>query len=255
MQEVKTSKFQTFGLFIFGAVTIILWNIPGGGLILYPFTLLGTWFHEMAHGLTALLLGGNFHELVIFSNGSGYAQFSYSTLFLGSFGKSLVAAAGPIGPSIAGALFVMASTNVKASKYILYIFSFLLITSSLIWVRPIFSFGFLIVALFSVFISLISYKANDRLKILTLQFLAVQAFISVYLSIGYLFSSGANVGGTQNMSDTQVIADSLFLPYWFWGGLILIFNMLMIYYSLNFYLKRIKNSSADLRSRRMSLYN
>jgi len=38
------------------------------------------------------------------------------------------------------------------------------------------------------------------------------------------------VGGTQNVSDTQAIAEILLLPYWFWGALILAFNGLMIYY-------------------------
>ncbi len=238
MSENKSKKIQTYGLFGFGLLTIILWNIPGGGLILYPFTILGTWFHEMAHGITAMLLGGDFKELVIFPNGSGYALFVYTSLFLGSFSKAIIAAAGPIGPSIAGAVFILASVNKKTTEWTLYIFSFLLIVSSLIWVRPLISWGFLIVIFLSAIATLISLKANDNFKVLTLQFLAVQAFISVYLSIGYLFSSGAMVGGTQNVSDTQAIAEILLLPYWFWGALILAFNGLMIYLSLKYYFRK-----------------
>jgi hypothetical protein len=240
MSDVNSQKIQTYGLFGFGLLTIVLWNIPGGGLILYPFTLLGTWFHEMAHGIAAILMGGSFKELVIFPDGSGYAQFSYTSLFLGGIGKSIVAAAGPIGPSIAGAAFVMASVNKKTTEWVLYLFSLLLIISALIWVRPIISWGFLIVLIFAVVATLVSLKANERFKTLTLQFLAVQAFISVYQSIGYLFSTGATVDGSPNMSDTQVIADNLFLPYWFWGASILAINIWMIYISLKYYFNKVK---------------
>jgi hypothetical protein len=240
MNDLKTQKLQTYSLFAFGLLTIILWNVPGGSMLLYPFTILGTWFHEMAHGITAIILGGNFHELVLFPDGSGYAQFSYTSLFLGRIGKSIVAAAGPFGPTVAGAVFIMASTNKKATEWILYIFSFLLIISFLIWVRPVISWGFLMVLIFAVSATLISFKANDKFKTLTIQFIAVQAFISLYQSIGYLFSSGANVGGTNNMSDTMVIADNLLLPYWFWATLILIFNAITVYASLKYYFNKLK---------------
>jgi hypothetical protein len=232
------NKKQALALFGFGALTILLWNIPGGNLILYPFTILGTWFHEMAHGIAAILMGGSFKQLVIFPNGSGYAQFTYSSMLFGVFGQSFVAAAGPIGPSIAGAVFIIASSSKKTTEWALYLFSTLLIISSVIWVRPIISWGFLLVILFSFFASLISLKASLRFKVLTLQFLAVQAFISVYQSIGYLFSSGAFVDGSPNMSDTQVIADNLFLPYWFWGAIILALNIWLIYISLKIFFNK-----------------
>ncbi|MFA7626593.1 MAG: M50 family metallopeptidase [Candidatus Kapaibacterium sp.] len=231
---------QTYGILTFGLLTIILWNIPGGGLVLYPFTLLGTWFHELAHGLAAIALGGSFKELVIFPDGSGYAMFSYTSLFLGGIGKSIVAAAGPIGPTLAGALFITATTNKRFTELTLYAFSFMLILSFLIWVRPIISWGFLIVLILSAAATLVSMKANIKVKTLTLQFIAVQAFISVYQSISYLYSTGAVVGGSPNMSDTQVIADNLFLPYWFWATLILLFNAWMIFISLKYYFRTIK---------------
>jgi hypothetical protein len=73
------------------AVTLLLWQFSWGNYILYPFSILATWFHEMGHGLTALFLGGNFHKLVMLPNGSGYAVHSGS-LFLGPIGRALVAA-------------------------------------------------------------------------------------------------------------------------------------------------------------------
>ena len=42
--------------------------VPYGGYLLYPFTLLSTWVHEMGHGVTALLrIGGTSAVLVPWS--------------------------------------------------------------------------------------------------------------------------------------------------------------------------------------------
>ena len=44
-------------------VSIILWQTIIGGYILYPFTILATWFHEMGHGIAAMLTGSRFERL------------------------------------------------------------------------------------------------------------------------------------------------------------------------------------------------
>ena len=54
--------------------SILLWQTYWGSLLLYPFTILATWFHEMGHGLAAILAGGRFEQLAIYADGSGVAQ-------------------------------------------------------------------------------------------------------------------------------------------------------------------------------------
>ena len=68
---------------------------------LMPFSLLATWYHEMAHGLMAMLLGANFDQLVIYSNGSGFAQYSTDSQMWG-ISSALIAAAGLIVILLAG---------------------------------------------------------------------------------------------------------------------------------------------------------
>ena len=101
----------------FAVFTIILWRVPFGMLVLYPFTILSTWFHEMAHGIIALILGGSFHQLEIYADGSGLAVWS-GNLFLGNVGKAIVAAAGPLGPTAAGAILIILSKKEKHIKKI-----------------------------------------------------------------------------------------------------------------------------------------
>jgi hypothetical protein len=83
----------------FAVLTMIAWQTEIGTLALMPFTLLATWFHEMAHGLTAAALGADFDRLVIYANGSGFAEYSGR---LGGVGQAIVAAMGLLGPTIAG---------------------------------------------------------------------------------------------------------------------------------------------------------
>ncbi|MCX7735998.1 MAG: M50 family metallopeptidase [Candidatus Kapabacteria bacterium] len=217
--------------FGFGIVTFILWQFPFGRVALYPFTILGTWFHEMGHGLTAMILGGKFIELVIFPDGSGYARFT-TDLFLGNIGQALVAMGGPIGPTIAGSIFIVSTKKMKLGRIVMFLLGLFMLVSVLFWIRSF--VGILIIALLGILIIYISIKGSDKLQILSLQFLGVQAIMSLYLSLDYLFSAGGNVGGSSFNSDTAVIAQYLLLPHWLWAILILAFSVFMIFFSIKF---------------------
>jgi len=53
----------------------------------------------------------------------------------------------------------------------------------------------------------------------TVQVLAVELALSVFRDVDYMFSSRAVVAGVERPSDTGVMAEALFLPFWFWGAL------------------------------------
>ena len=89
--------------------TVLLWQVPVGNLLLYPFSLLATWFHEMGHGLAAAALGADFERLVIYPDGSGYALYT-SPADTMAITHALIAAAGLVGPSLAGAMLIVGST-------------------------------------------------------------------------------------------------------------------------------------------------
>ncbi len=228
---MQTKNVSLIVLLAIAIATIVLWQLPGGKLILYPFTLLGTWFHEMGHGLAALILGGDFQRLEIYSNGSGLAVHSGS-LYLGRVGAAIVAAAGPIGPTIAGAIFLVCSRRLNTSRIALYILGAILILSVIFWIKNF--FGALLIILFAVVILAIAVKAREKVKRVTVQFLGVQAFASVYLSVDYLFSKGASVGGRIYLSDTGVIEKNLILPYWFWGAAIIAFSVFLAFRSFKY---------------------
>ncbi len=206
--------------------TALLWQVPGGDYILYPFTILATWFHEMAHGLMALLLGGDFQKLEIFGNGSGVASFAVPSTW-DPIRLALVAAAGPMGPPLAGAALILASRSFKTASLSLKILGGFLLISTLIWVRSL--FGIIAIPILGIAILTVGLTATRWVQGFAIQFLGVQACISTYHQLDYLFSNNA---GYLGLSDTAQIQQQLFLPYWFWGGLMAIASLIILVQSL-----------------------
>jgi hypothetical protein len=214
---------------------ILLWQTYWGSLLLYPFTILATWFHEMGHGLAAILTGGSFERLLIYPDGSGVAQ---SLLPADStvFSDALVSAAGPLGPPIAGALLILASRSRRTTRAALAVLAAVLVLSTLIWVRSL--VGWIVLPLIALALLAVVLRGSAKVQDLTIQLLGVQACISTWQDTGYLFSDGGAIAGRVQRSDTSAIADSLLLPYWFWGGAISLVILVLLALSLRFALRR-----------------
>jgi hypothetical protein len=214
-------------LLIATVITIIIWFLPFGRLILYPFTILGTWFHEMGHGLTSLMLGGHFDRLEIFSNGSGLAYTAIRGAFVSKeLESALVAAGGLIAPPIFGTMFMVAGRNSKMASITLAVFSVALLASLAIWVRSVYGLG--VIGAIAFMLSLLAFTGWATVKQFCIQFLGVQAILNTYQQINYLFTEKVEIDGKAMLSDTGNIAANLMLPYWFWGGAILFFSVLML---------------------------
>lgn len=212
-----------------------LWQTQVGGMVLYPFTILATWFHEMGHGLAALLTGSRFDHLMIFSDGSGYASFLRPVDGWRITG-ALIAAAGPLGPAVAGSLLIVASRTPESSRRALMWLGGSLMLSTFIWVRSL--TGWLLLPFIAGAILGISAWGSPATRRFAVQLLGVQACISVWRQFDYLFSSGGSVGGRLERSDTAAMQDALLLPYWFWGAAISLVIVAMLWISLRSTLRR-----------------
>lgn len=219
-------RMSLFWLIAAAVVTVVLWQVPGGNYVLYPFTILATWFHEMGHGLMALLMGGRFTKLLIFSDGSGVAYYA-GPLYLEPLSRALVAAAGPMGPPLAGAVLIVASRSLKAASLTLKLLGGFLLVSTAIWVRSL--FGVATIPALGALVLGMGFKGSARLQGFVVQFLGVQACISTYRQLNYLFSYSA---GPLGISDSAQIQQALLLPYWFWGGLMALSSLLVLVASL-----------------------
>lgn len=224
------SQEQQVGMLVIAAVIVTSGpNLPLVGYLLYPFTILTTWFHEMGHGLTALLLGQGFDHLAIFADGSGIAQ-SNSDGDPSALASGLVAAGGPLGPSFAGAGLILSTRHYRYWRPTLYGLAAAIIASVAIWVRsPV---GLAMLPLVAAAMALVAWKAQDGLVRFALQFLGVLAALSMFQDWDYLFSSSAVIDGQVMLSDTGAMQQALWLPYWLWAALLIAAAAVLVGWSL-----------------------
>jgi len=232
-EEERKRRIATLGGL--ALLCILLWQTWWGSLLLYPFTILATWFHETGHGLAAILTGGSFERLLIYPNGSGVAL-SLQAADSSVLSAALVSAAGPLGPPIAGALLIVASRSRRATRAALAVLAAVLVLSTLIWVRSL--VGWIVLPLITLALLVVLQRGSAKAQDLAIQLLGVQACISTYQDVGYLFSDDGQIAGRVQRSDTAAIADSLLLPYWFWGGAISLVIVALLAASLRVALRR-----------------
>lgn len=231
-EPLEPEQVKPIWMVVAAMITVAAWQLPFGNYLTYPFTILATWSHEMGHGLTALLMGGQFENLRIFPDGSGVAYHSAPAgdFVWGRLKEALVAAGGPMGPPLAGAAFILASRRFKTAHYGLLLLGSLMLLSTLIWVRSL--FGFIFIPLLGLVILLIGLRAPRGAQAFALQFLGVQACISTFEQVNYLFTAEGVIGGQLMPSDSSQIARNLLLPYWFWGGLMALGSVILLVGSL-----------------------
>ncbi|MCU4174400.1 M50 family metallopeptidase [Carboxylicivirga sp. N1Y90] len=117
-------------------LTVILYwvlknYIPYGNMVLYPLTLLVTFFHETGHAFFAVITGGSVHGIQINNDGSGYA------LIAGGI-SLLVIPGGYIGSALWGNLLLFVALHKdRYSKFVLYLITFVLIFSAIVWFSSI----------------------------------------------------------------------------------------------------------------------
>ena len=211
-------------------VTVGLWQVPYGDFILWPLTILGTWVHEMGHGLMAKLWGHEFVRLEIFNNGGGVAYHRGSS---GRIGSAMISAAGLLGPAFAGSLLILFGKKEKNARKILHVLGAIMALSVLLYVRNTW-YGYVMVSLWTVVLIAAAVKASDRICYFFVQFLGVHFCINNFKDFDYMFSKGFYRAGLWMDSDTGKIAENLFLPYWFWGALIALTSLAMLGASLWF---------------------
>ena len=194
-------------------VTIVLYTVPQLSFLAYPFMLLSTVAHEMGHGVTAVLVGGSFERLVMHADGSGFAV---TAIGPDRISRAVVSAGGLLGPALAAAIMFRFARTPRRARITLGVIAGLLLLSLLLVVRGLFGTAF--VLCFTLLLGVVVRRTRAWAGHLTLVFLAVQLALSVFSRADYLFMSVASTSGGVMPSDVAQMADALFLPFWFWGG-------------------------------------
>jgi hypothetical protein len=202
------------GALLLAAATIFILTgfVPYGQLVLYPFTLLSTWVHEMGHGITALLCGGRFDELIINRDASGLARIAV----VKGWRQAAAGAGGLLAPPLVGALIL--ATSRLFARGILALLSLALLVSLLLWVRtPV---GWLAMApLFLLCLLLVRYGGQAG-RLFFAKLIGLLLALDTVQRMGYLFVQSGQVGGRSHPSDVAGIAAVLGGSYLLWGALL-----------------------------------
>ncbi len=196
------------------ALTALLYVVPYGHIVGYPLVWLSTFAHELGHGITALLVGHDFLELRLYADGSGVAMHAGRS---GRLAQALVAAGGLIGPAVAGAACFWGTTSIKRARGTLWAGAIIGGLVLVLYVRSL--FGAVFVASLVALMVWMARRGGEAARIL-LAFLAIQLAMSVFSRGDYLFTQHAVTEAGTMPSDTEVMAQALLLPYWFWGLLV-----------------------------------
>lgn len=220
--ERQQSRPNPRAALIAGAVLILALQrlIPMGRQLLYPFTLLSTWVHEMGHGVTALLCGGRFERLDIFADASGLAL----SAVVPGVRQALTAAGGLLGPPFVGALCLLLAR--RTPRLVLYVLAAALLLSLPLWVRT--SVGWITVGGLGLGIGLLARILSDGGRIFFAQLLGLLLALDTLARGDYLFMRSASVGGSVRPSDVAGIAQVMGGPVVMWGGVIALLSALLL---------------------------
>jgi len=217
--------------------SLLLWNLPFGGVLLYPFKLLATWLHEMSHGLSMLMTGVGFDHVTIYRDTSGLA---YGTNEAGSVGRAVIAAAGYMGTPLWGALLLVVTPNARLARWALLLLAALLIGTSLtvIDVPDGDTFGPWGIGAIGTACAAAAVAVPARWRLAIAHFVAAQSCVNSILDIRVLLRPSQVVGGKiAGASDAHNMAAATFgttatWAVWLWAIVWLLWSLGVLYVAL-----------------------
>ncbi|MEZ4367410.1 MAG: M50 family metallopeptidase [Kofleriaceae bacterium] len=184
--------------------SLVLWHLPLGGVVLYPFKLLSTWTHELSHAVVMTVTGAGFDRMEIFRDGSGLA---YAHASLAGIGGAAIAASGYMGASTFGAVVLALASTARRARLALLGLGVVLAASAALAIGNRFGQG--TIAAMAVPVLAVAVLAPPRWVIAAAQLLAAQACVNAVLDIRVLFRPQLVVDGMAvGSSDAHAMAQA-----------------------------------------------
>lgn len=217
--------------------SLLLWNLPFGGVLLYPFKLLATWLHELSHGLAMILTGSGFDHVLIYRDTSGLA---YGRGEPSGVSRAVIAAAGYMGTPLWGALLLVVTPNARLARWALLLFAALLIGTALTVIDmpngdP---FGPWAVGAIGAACATAAIVVPAPWRLAIAHFIAAQSCVNSILDIRVLLRPSQVVGGqVAGASDAHNMAAATFgttatWAVWTWAIIWLVWSLGVLYVAL-----------------------
>ncbi len=199
--SLSFSEKYRFWLILFAALVIS--QVP---LVSIPFKWLESYFHEISHGLAALITGGSIVQIQLFPNGAGLCTTRGGMSFLISFMGYAGAALWGMG------IYFVASMHQRVAQVLSGIIALLLVTTLIFWARDILTF-IIITVLLAVVLLKFKYSKLSYLQI-SLQITGALILLNSVKSPWYLVD-GRNFGDGAALSQLTAIPEFIWVVLWF----------------------------------------
>lgn len=207
MNKVKKSSSLLFAALVIVAFIISL--IP---IIHWPFSWMMTFFHEISHGIAALLTGGSVEKINLNLRGSGLCTTIGGVRFV-------VLLSGYMGAVIwGGCIYIMADKlNKKHTDVMALALSGLVILVAVFWGRDIITLAIMTV-LATVFLAVIRLQNYGFVK-LAIKFIGVYILLDAVKAPLYLID-GRHYGDGAKLSDLTFIPEIIWALIWLGFGIL-----------------------------------
>jgi hypothetical protein len=184
--------------FILLVSAIIIKQLP---LISIPFNWLESYFHEISHGIAAIITGGSVLRIQLFANGAGLCTTQGGMSFVISF-------AGYAGATLWGwGIYKLASAHQKAAQVFSIIIFLLLVSSIVFWGRDLLTW-FILGVLAALFLLTIKLQKLHYLQRL-MQLFGLLILLNSLSSPSYLLDG-------RHLGDGAALASMTFVPEFIW---------------------------------------
>jgi hypothetical protein len=227
MSELERRELR--GLALALLASLVLLQLPYGGMVLYPFKVLGTWMHEVSHGVVMLMVGVGFDRMDVYPDGSGLAFAEGSA---GPIGKGLIAAAGYMGTPLWGVAMLWLGQDVRSARRALAVVGLLLAITAVAFIAN--QFGQVAVGSMSLVVVGAGMFLPGRWAMMLCNFIAAQACIGALVDIRVLYRPFLVVAGEERGSDAHQMASATFghtepWAIWFWASIWLLWSLALLF--------------------------
>jgi hypothetical protein len=183
------------------AIVVFLWDTPALG----PLRLMVVFFHELSHGLAAMLTGGSIEGIQLAKDGSGLCLTRGGSRFL-------VLNAGYLGSLLWGGLILVLAARSHRDRLFVAGAGGLLLAVTLLFIRPVQGFGFLSAAACGAALLALARWLPAAASDFILKLIGVSSCFYVVSDLKAIIQ---NRLGAQ--SDPHMLAELTGLPVLIWG--------------------------------------
>jgi len=198
----STSGWRSLAALLLVAIAAwLFWDHPA----VWPLKITVVFFHELGHAIAALATGGSVKAIELSADQGGL------TTTTGGY-RFVVLNAGYLGSLCAGVALLAAGRGEKTARWGSRALAAIFLISTLMWVRPVMSFGFGFAAILSASAVTVAHKGSDRVN------RAIMRGLGVFSVLYALWDIRADVfGGSTGMSDAAALAQLTQVPASVWG--------------------------------------